>query len=146
MKEGQAWLLVAFVMVLSTLTAGWLVLGSYAPPSSASNPVVPQTRQFHLVSSNVGSDVAPARRWVPGTIVVNAGDTVVLTVTNADPDFPHGLGLPVAGINATLQPGESQKFTFKVDRPGIYMFACALEGCSEDHADQKGQLVVLPGS
>lgn len=143
MKERHAWFLVSFVSVLAALTAGRLVLSSSAPAASASRPVVPQTRKFHLVSTDVGNGVVAARRWVPGTIVANAGDTIILTVTNADKDFPHGFGLPAAGINVTLKPGESQTFTFKVDRPGIYGFACTLEGCAEDHAEQKGQLVVL---
>ncbi|MEW6046355.1 MAG: cupredoxin domain-containing protein [Bacillota bacterium] len=150
MKDGRVWLAISFVLVLSALTAARLVMASYAPPSSVTRPIVPRTWQFHVVLAAAGSDEVTARRWHPGTLVVNAGDTVVLKVTNADPDFAHGFGIAAAfrsrdgGVNVTLQPGESRTFTFTIDRPGIYLFSCTLEGCAEDHADQKGQLVVLP--
>lgn len=149
MKDGRAWFAVSFVLVLAALTATRLVMASYSPPSSTVSPVVPRTRQFQTVLVVVGSDEIPARRWIPGTLVANAGDTVILSVRNADPDYAHGFGLPGAfgsegGIQVTLQPGESREFTFKVERPGIYLFGCTLDGCSEDHAEQKGQLVVLP--
>ncbi|MBI3997906.1 MAG: cupredoxin domain-containing protein, partial [Armatimonadetes bacterium] len=82
--------------------------------------------------------------WTPAIIVVNAGDTVILKVTNGDPNSPHGFSLAAFNISApTIAPGKSETFRFRAMRPGIYHYGCGLTGCASDHADQVGQLVVL---
>lgn len=145
MGNGRIWLVIAFVLTLGALTAARVVSQGATPPASVANPVVPQTRQFHLIMSVVGGDKMEARRWVPSTMVVNAGDTVIVHVTNGDAGTAHGFSLPIAQVQElAIEPGDTKTFTFTVSRPGIYMFACPNAGCSSDHGDQEGQLVVLP--
>jgi len=135
----------SFALALGGLVAGYVVWRGYAPPASATRPVVPQERQFHVVITKVGAaETAQFVRWIPATIVVHVGDTVILQVTNTDPDGAHGFALPEAGIfERQIPAGQTVTVRFVAARPGIYMFSCANAGCAADHAEQKGQLIVL---
>ncbi len=142
--DGRGWTLVVFLLALGSLAGGYVLWQTYAPPAAASRPVTPQEREFSVVLAVVGTeDAGQFRRWIPGTVVVNVGDTVILKVTNADPDGAHGFALPAANIfQRAIPPGKTVTVRFVADRPGIYMFSCAMAGCTEDHAAQKGQLIV----
>lgn len=134
----------SFAVVLMALAAGYCVLQTYDPPSSASPPLVPEVRRFplHLHASSAGEETI--HHWMPATLVVNAGDTVILQVTNSDPDGAHGFVLAAFNIaERSIAPGESVTFRFKATRPGIYHYGCDLVGCAPDHAGQIGQLIVL---
>lgn len=143
--NGGRWMVLTFILALGGLAAGYVVWQSYAPPASATRPLVPQERQFSLVIANVGaSETREFLRWIPGTIVVHTGDTVILEITNTDPDSAHGFGLPEANIFVQqIPPGQAVTVRFVAARPGIYLFSCANAGCAADHAQQKGQLIVL---
>ncbi|MDR7434548.1 MAG: cupredoxin domain-containing protein [Armatimonadota bacterium] len=143
--NGRGWLLIVFFVVLGSLTVGYLVWQAYTLPLSASRPVVPQEREFNVVLVPLGAEEAvQLRKWVPGTIVANAGDTVILKITNADPEGAHGFVLPEANVSIQeIPPGQTVTVRFVARRPGIYMFACTKVGCAPDHAGQKGQLIVL---
>ncbi len=133
----------AFAIVLVALVAGF-VFRTYTPPTSASPPVVPEVRQFslHLLSSKAGEQTI--HHWMPSTIVVNVGDTVILRVTNSDPENTHGFALGAFNIAASATaPGKTETFRFRATRPGVYHYGCDLAGCSTDHADQVGQFIVL---
>ena len=78
--------------------------------------------------------------------MVNAGDTVILRVTNADTEAAHGFSLGALNVSVpAIPPGESVTLRFRATRPGIYHFGCTLVGCATDHAEQTGQFVVLSG-
>jgi nitrite reductase (NO-forming) len=85
-----------------------------------------------------GHEAAPA---VPGPMIrVMAGDTVVLALTNASPNRePHGVDFhatigPGGGTDMTeVEPGETRTFTFKVQRPGAYIYHCGAEGKPWEH-------------
>ena len=142
--RGTAIFTVTFVVVVLTLAAGFFVFRSYTPPTSASPPVVPEVRQFslHLHSSKAGE--VTMHHWMPPTLVVNAGDTVILKVINGDPENAHGFALGAFNISApAIAPGQTETFRFRATRPGVYHYGCSLAGCAPDHADQTGQLVVL---
>jgi FtsP/CotA-like multicopper oxidase with cupredoxin domain len=143
--SGRGWLVIVFVLVLGGLAGGYVAWQTYALPASASRPAVPQEREFSLVLATVGTEeTGQFRRWMPSAIVVNAGDTVVLKITNADPEGVHGFALPVANLfHREIPSGQTVTVRFVAARPGIYMFACAMAGCAADHAAQKGQLIVL---
>lgn len=141
---GTAVVTASFVVVLAALSAGFLLLQTFAPPTSASPPIVPEVRQFsvHMHTSKVGE--ATMHHWMPPTLVTNVGDTVILKVTNGDPDNTHGFSLAALNIEAdAIASGQTATFRFRVTRPGIYQYQCRLAGCARDHADQIGQLVVL---
>jgi heme/copper-type cytochrome/quinol oxidase subunit 2 len=143
--NGRGWLLVVFFLVLGGLAAGYLTWQAYTLPMSASRPVVPQEREVSVALVTVGAEeTRQVHRWVPGTIVANAGDTVILKITNTDPEGAHGFALPGANVFVPeIPPGQTVTVRFLAQRPGIYLFACAKTGCAPDHAEQKGQVVVL---
>ncbi len=142
--RGAAIFVASFTVVLLTLGAGYWVWQTYTPPTSAAPPVVPEVRQIslHLLVMEAGE--ATVRRWMPATVVVNVGDTVVLRVTNHDPENAHGFAL--AGFHVwspPIRPGETRTLRFRASRPGVFHFGCSVDACAPDHADQTGQLVVL---
>ena len=142
-NRGTAFLTAAFSLVLLVLAAGYFVLRTYTPPASAT-PVTPEVRQFGLSLHGFKADQATMRYWVPSTIVVNVGDTVILRVTNHDADSSHGFALAAFNISVSaIAPGKTETFRFRATRSGIYHYGCGLAGCAPDHAAQTGQLVVL---
>lgn len=143
--NGSRWLVITFVLVLGGIVGGYMVWQVYAPPASAARPVVPQERQFSLVLARVGSEEsAQVLRWIPGTLIVHVGDTVILRVTNADPDGSHGFGMPEAGIAIKDIPsGQTAAVRFEARSAGIFYFSCTIARCAKDHPDQTGELVVL---
>jgi heme/copper-type cytochrome/quinol oxidase subunit 2 len=142
--RGPAIFTVTFTVVLLALGAGFLVFRTYTPPTSAAPPIVPEVRQFTLHLHAVEAGDKTLHHWLPATIVVNVGDTVILRVTNTDPETAHGFALAAFNIAAPpIPPGGTQTFRFQAARPGVFHFGCSVEGCAADHADQTGQLVVL---
>jgi heme/copper-type cytochrome/quinol oxidase subunit 2 len=136
----------AFATVLMAGGAGYVVLQTYTPPPSAAPPVVPEVRQFHLHLHATEAGETTVHHWMPPVVVVHVGDTVILRVTNADPETAHGFGLAAFDISLPeLAPGQTRTVRFRATRPGIFPFGCTMVGCAADHADQTGQLVVLAG-
>ncbi len=142
--RGTAVFTAAFAVVLLALGAGYLVFRTYTPPTSAAPPIVPEVRQFslHLHAAEAGEETM--HHWMPSTVVVNVGDTVILKVTNTDQETAHGFTLAAFSIVAPpIAPGETQTFRFRATRPGVFHFGCNVDSCAADHIDQTGQLVVL---
>jgi len=135
---------VTFGIVLLALAAGYLVFRTYAPPTSAAPPITPEVRQFRLYLQSLEVGEKTVRHWIPPILVVNAGDTVILKVTNSDAETMHGFVLSAFNISVpAIAPGKTETFRFRAARPGVYHYACGLAGCAPDHADQTGQLIVL---
>ncbi len=82
-----------------------------------------------------------AKQWefVPARIVVNEGDTVVLTITSEDVD--HGFSLPTFGVNATLEAGKAVTVKFVANKKGTFTFSCSVF-CGSGHSHMSGTLVV----
>lgn len=134
----------AFAVALLALAAGYFVFRTYAPPTSAAPPITPEVRQFRLYLQRVDAGEEKVRHWVPPILVVNVGDTVILKVTNSDPDSAHGFVLSAFNISVpAILPGKTETFRFRATRPGVHHYGCSLAGCAADHADQIGQLIVL---
>ncbi|MDR7548254.1 MAG: hypothetical protein QN149_13360 [Armatimonadota bacterium] len=132
-----------FAVVLATFTGAYLVTTASRPTVSAA-PVVPEVRRFTLALHGIKAGDETMRHWMPGVVVVNEGDTVILRVTNSDPDSAHGFALAGYNISVpTVAPGQTVTARFRATRPGIYAYGCMLAGCAADHADQAGQFVVL---
>lgn len=90
---------------------------------------------------------------VPGPMIrTRVGDTVQLTLTNAaDSQMPHSIDLHAVlgpgGGSAKLQvlPGESRTLTFKVTRPGLFVYHCATPPVAEHIASGMfGMILVEP--
>lgn len=146
--DGGGWRVfgVVFVAVLALLGGGYYVLQVYTPPVSATAPVTPEVRQFGLYLHSFESGGATVRHWIPDAIVVNAGDTVILRVTNTDEEGSHGFALGALNVSVpSIAPGETVTLRFTATRPGIYHYGCTLTACAKDHADQIGQFIVLGG-
>lgn len=135
-----------FLVAILLLGGGYMVLQLYAPPASATAPVTPEVRQFALYIHSFESGERTVLHWIPSAIVVNAGDTVILRITNADRETAHGFALGALNVSVpVIPPGESMTVRFRATRPGIYHYGCTLAACAKDHAEQIGQFVVLSG-
>jgi heme/copper-type cytochrome/quinol oxidase subunit 2 len=144
--RGTTTIVAVFAIVLLAMTVGYLVFQSYKPPASASPPVTPETRQFHLYLHTFSAGDEKVHQWVPSGIVVNARDTVILRITNADPESAHGFSLGALNVTIPSIPsGQTVTVRFEAKRPGIYRYGCALTGCATDHASQNGQFIILGG-
>lgn len=145
--DGRGWPVFSavFLVVLLVLGGGYVVQQVYAPPVSATAPVTPEVRQFGLYLHAFESGEGTVRHWIPSVIVVNAGDTVILRVTNTDEGQSHGFSLGALNVSvAAVPPGDTVTLRFRATRPGIYHYGCTLVGCAKDHGDQIGQFIVLP--
>ena len=79
----------------------------------------------------------------PGFLVVNRGDTVVLTIHNLKGDH-HIVDLPAFGINEVkIVRGEERKFTFKVDKAGLFKIDCKNHVSGEKEGPMVAYLLVL---
>lgn len=135
-----------FLVAMLLLGGGYVVLQIYAPPASATAPVTPEVRQFSVYLHSFQWGERTVRHWVPSAIVVNAGDTLILRITNADSESAHGFSLGALNVSVpAIAPGESMTIRLRATKPGIYQYGCTLAGCAQDHAEQTGQLVVLSG-
>ncbi len=141
----------AFVLALASMVVGYHVVTQAAAPVSHSSHRTPQPRQFRTVLFMLEDEFGNEyHMWMPNTLVVNAGDTVILQVTNGDEDAAHGFGLAANwfgqesfNIDERLEPGQTVTLQFVAKSPGIFPFYCTVAGCAADHAEQTGLLVVL---
>jgi plastocyanin len=79
----------------------------------------------------------------PGSLVVNKGDTVVLTIHNLKGDH-HIVDIPAFGINEVkIVRGEERKFTFKADKAGLFVIDCKNHVSAEKEGPMKAYLFVL---
>jgi heme/copper-type cytochrome/quinol oxidase subunit 2 len=92
-------------------------------------------------------------KFLPGTVVVNQGDNVSITVRNTD-DMPHGFAVPAFGINQAVQPAEdlpndtvlpveTRIPVFTANAAGVFEFLCTVP-CGPGHIEMVGTIVVLP--
>lgn len=113
--------------ILRLLVAAFLL----APAS-----VVAEEREFTVVNI----EFEGTKVWVPGTLVVNAGDTVKVKLINnvkTDPNV-HGFAIPSHKVAVVVPRGEPQEVQFKAEKAGIFPINCQLHP-----AHVGGQLVVL---
>jgi nitrous-oxide reductase len=83
--------------------------------------------------------------YKPDIIQVKQGDRVVIDITNAESarDATHGFGLHGYNINASIDPGATQRVELVASQPGVYPFFCT-EFCSALHMEMAGWLLVEP--
>ncbi|EQD27270.1 nitrous-oxide reductase [mine drainage metagenome] len=132
-----------FIVSGAVLAAG--LLGA-APTFAAT------TRTFYMQTVAWASKDNPAQKrvvakfgevygFVPGTIVVDQGDHVVLHIRNLEGggDDGHTFTLPGYGINKSLPPLSTETVSFIAGKAGVFSFHC------EFHKPwMSGELVVLP--
>jgi nitrite reductase (NO-forming) len=97
-------------------------------------------RELDLVIDNAGKK-HPMWTYggtIPGPLVrVREGDVVDFTLINEKSnrqshsmDF-HAARADVLGEFATVKPGETQKFTFRAEYPGVFIYHCGADSMSE---------------
>jgi len=84
--------------------------------------------------------IAKRFEFNPGRIVVNQGDTVVLTLRTDD--VSHGFYLDGYNIAERYYLGEDSHVTFVADKPGKFRIRCS-ETCGALHHFMVGEFVVL---
>lgn len=144
--KGNGWRVfgAVFVAVLALLAGGYYVLHGYTPPASATAPLIPEVRQFGLYMQTFEAGKTTVHHWIPATIVVNTGDTVILRITNTDEEQTHGFALGAFGVEVPgIEPGQSVTVRFVASRPGVFHYGCNRTGCAVDHFAQIGQFIVL---
>lgn len=145
-------------LVLSATVLALNLTASTAPPAPT-----PVTREIRIIISSVEPHNASMAMmmgemhiYTPSTIVVNRGDTIVLTVVNMD-EHRHGFKIPDLGIasdnTVDIAPMDMWQKTFKVDRAGVFEWECNVpyvpetpttpQDCGEDHEEMTGYLIVL---
>jgi len=77
----------------------------------------------------------------PGTVRVNRGDTVIISLESTD--VVHGLYVDGYGGSVVAEPGRPSTFSFVADRSGAFRFRCSIS-CGSLHPFMIGKLVVEP--
>ena len=97
-----------------------------------------------VVDRNRGSVKVMTRyTYDPGFLVVNKGDTVVLTIHNLKGDH-HIVDIPAFGINEVkIVRGEERKFTFKAAKAGLFVIDCKNHVSGEKEGPMAAYLLVL---
>jgi nitrous-oxide reductase len=86
---------------------------------------------------------ATRSHFTPERIHLKKGDQVTWHITNVETskDATHGFALPGYNVNLSLEPGESETFTFVAQRGGTYTYYCT-EFCSALHLEMVGYLTI----
>ena len=156
-KSGFVWI-VALVIVVAVVLGGFFFFNSDKTDSSSntednaatsgqvnansdSDSTETQQQPSQTSSSDIKefSIVAKKYEFVPGTITVNEGDTVVLNIESIDVE--HGFALPTFGVNEQLSPGNEITVQFVADQKGTFSFFCNVY-CGSGHSGMRGTLVV----
>lgn len=78
------------------------------------------------------------KQWLPGTLVVNQGDDVEITLINNVASGTHNFQIKEFKVNETLTKGSTKTVKFKASKKGIHVIDCGLH-----KAHVGGQLIVL---
>lgn len=78
------------------------------------------------------------KQWIPGTIIVNEGDDVEITLINNTPSGVHNFSIPDFDINQNVLKGKPATVKFKASKSGIHTIKCGLHA-----AHVGGQVIVM---
>ncbi len=118
-------------VAIAVITILMIIAAMFIPlPVSAA---VPQTREITID--------ARAFAYTPGSIEIQRGDTVQLTLEAMD--AAHGLSIDGYDINIQAEPGKRAQVTFVADKEGKFKFRCSL-ACGPLHPFMIGEMQVTP--
>ncbi|HLD39208.1 MAG TPA: cupredoxin domain-containing protein [archaeon] len=100
---------------------------------SASTLPAPTVKEFNVTAKKY--------EFIPGTIIVNKGDQVVINAVSLD--VTHGISIPEYNIVETLNPDEPKIIRFTADKAGQFIFSCPVF-CGSGHSSMSGTLIVNP--
>jgi heme/copper-type cytochrome/quinol oxidase subunit 2 len=119
-----------------------IVAGAYGYYQSTPHPQA-QTETLNIDIRAVTENGVVHHVSDPGTITVQRGDYIVMTVNNTDPQDVQCITIPDLILNTgPLAPGQSTKLEFNADTAGAFTMLCSVPGCAHDHAQMIGQLIV----
>lgn len=110
------------------------------------NAVLPGKERVVRNGNNVEVFMTAARsHFTPEHVKVKKGDHVTWHITSPERtiDATHGFTLQGHDISLSLEPGESDTFSFVADHAGTYPYYC-VEFCSALHLEMTGYLLVEP--
>ncbi len=83
--------------------------------------------------------------FTPERVELQEGDEVTWHITSLETahDATHGFAIPVYGINLSLEPSESESFSFTASETGVFTYYCT-EFCSALHLEMAGYMLVEP--
>jgi len=81
-----------------------------------------ETRKFTVVNHQFEG----TKQWLPGTLVVNNGDDVEITLINNAPSGVHNFSIPEFKITQNVLKGKKVTVKFKADKVGIWNIMCGL--------------------
>ncbi len=152
---GTVLAITALVLSAGALTAFFVLPAKRAPQTAYITLVMGEGEIIQKVN---GTDqlTGEFHRWEPDTLVVNKGDTVVLTVKNPRSNN-HSFELAAYGLDsgeilgklAAPPSGGEWTVTFVADKAGTFQFKCGISfnetvgDCDPDHSRMVGYLVVL---
>lgn len=101
----------------------------------------PQQTTPVVVNVELKEFTVTAKNWKfdPGTMTVNKGDKVRLTITSTD--VAHSFMLKDYNLNVKLEPNKTQVVEFIADKAGSFTFKCAIP-CGDGHREMNGTLIV----
>ena len=123
--------IIATLSVIMVL--GAILIPRVAPAAGDESTV----KKFTIVSVEIDG----AKFWLPSTINVNQGDTVILTLKNNIPGASnqHGFAIPAYHIQEVVTRGTDKTVKFVADKAGVFPYFCQLHA-----AHIGGQLEVEP--
>lgn len=137
-------------LVLAGASVGLVAVGGLGKTAA----YTPQTMEFSITA-------VPDLRgggwdsFVPNEVVVHVGDTIKITLYNADTGMAHGFAIDALGIKVDLPMATVNNATgevipavvtvpaFTVTAPGTLIWYCTVY-CGDGHSTMTGTLVVLP--
>jgi len=123
--------IIVFTMALSVFASGGAHKGH-------------KKTKFDRVLQIVNHQFEGTKQWLPGTLIVKAGEKIQLKLTNKTPSGIHGFRLwdsnhKNALITTSVPKGKTVEKEFTAGKKGdIYQFDCQLHG-----AHVGGQVIVL---
>ena len=100
-----------------------------------------QIEEELIQTTNIKEFDMTAKQWefIPNTIEVKEGDTVILNIKSID--VSHGFAISNFGINEFLSPGNEVKVEFIADEKGTFSFFCSVS-CGTGHSGMRGKIIV----
>jgi nitrite reductase (NO-forming) len=118
------------VLAVLALTLGIGLIGTQAAAAEVVSVELTAKRQLVTVAPGVKMKAWTFNGTVPGPVIrAREGDTLAVTVHNADRKMAHSVDFHAAQISpqtgfADVLPGETKTFTFVARRPGVFMYHC----------------------
>lgn len=112
--NGRRWATRIFVGMMVLIAT--LLLAATGPTEAAG-----LKKKFTLV--NVAFD--GTKIWLPGSIIVNQGDSVEFTLINTL-DVPHGFKIDVFGIESIIAAKSKSTITFTAKMAGVHEYICQI--------------------